>query len=256
MRAFATTADLAIAIALVAVTISTLRSGQRPRRVRSWLFFASASIALFVHAALASFDLADLASLFEVLTLALFALGVVVLYGADREQLRSIESHAERDATTGLLNRRAFRELARDRLRKSRAPVAVAVMDLDGFKQVNDSRGHLEGDKILELVATSIRVNLRTSDIACRYGGDEFVVLLEASSASEARRVLERMRTIIASVTAAAGASVTASIGVALSSGATADLDELIGDADHALMAVKRAGKDQLRVATSASHAP
>ena len=64
------------------------------------------------------------------------------------------------------------------------------------------------------------------------------------------------MRTIIASVTAAAGASVTASIGVALSSGATADLDELIGDADHALMAVKRAGKDQLRVATSASHAP
>ena len=88
VRAFATTADLAIAIALVAVTISTLRSGQRPRRVRSWLFFAFASVALFAHALLASFDLADLAAMFEVLTLALFALGVVLLYGADREQLR------------------------------------------------------------------------------------------------------------------------------------------------------------------------
>ena len=95
----------------MAVTISTLRSGQRPRRVRSWLFFAFASVALFAHALLASFDLVDLAAMFEVLTLALFALGVVLLYGADREQLRSIETHAERDATTGLLNRRAFREL-------------------------------------------------------------------------------------------------------------------------------------------------
>ena len=234
VRAFATSADLAIAIALVAVTISTLRSGQRPRRVRSWLFFAFASVALLAHSLLASFDLVDL-----------FAFGVVLLYGADREQLRSIETHAERDATTGLLNRRAFRELARERLEKSRAQAAVAVMDVDGFKQVNDARGHLEGDKILELVATAIRVNLRGRDLACRYGGDEFVVFLDASSATEARRVLERMRTIIASVTAAAGASVTASIGVALTSGGASELDDLIRAADHALIAVKQSGKDR-----------
>ena len=246
---FATTADLAIAIALVAVTLSTLRSGERPRHVRSWLFFAFASAALFIHAALAAFELADLAAIFEVLTLGLFALGVVLLYGADRERLRSIETHAERDATTGLLNRRAFREVASERLRKSHAALALAVMDLDGFKQVNDAHGHSEGDKILELVATAIRVNLRARDLACRYGGDEFVLFLDASTEAEARLVLERVRTIIATVTAASGASITASIGVALSSGGASELDDLILAADHALIAVKRAGKDQLRVA-------
>ena len=124
-------------------------------------------------------------------------------------------------------------------------------MDVDGFKQVNDARGHLEGDKILELVATAIRVNLRRRDLACRYGGDEFVIFLDASSALEARRILERMRTIIASVTAAAGASVTASIGVALTTGGASELDDLIRAADHALIAVKQSGKDQLRVAES-----
>ena len=124
-------------------------------------------------------------------------------------------------------------------------------MDVDGFKQVNDARGHLEGDKILELVATAIRVNLRRRDLACRYGGDEFVIFLDASSALEARRILERMRTIIASVTAAAGASVTASIGVALTTSGASELDDLIRAADHALIAVKQSGKDQLRVAES-----
>ena len=249
VRVFATTADLAIAIALVAVTLSTLRSGQRPRRVRSWLFFAVGSVALFVHALLASFDQADLAALFEVMTLALFAVGVVLLYGSDREQLRSIEADAERDATTGLLNRRRFRELAIEHLRRTHAMSAIAVLDLDGFKLVNDSRGHPEGDRVLELVASAIRVNLRTRDLACRYGGDEFVLLLGATGPTEARRVLERVRTVIASVTTAAGLTVTASVGVAMTSEQVTELDALIGSADDALMAVKRSGKDQLRVA-------
>ncbi len=207
VRGFATTADLAIAIALVALTISTLRSGQRPQRARSWLFFAAASMTLVAHAALAAFgsaEAADMAALFEVITLALFAVGFVLLYGADREHLRTIETHAERDATTGLLNRRAFREVVAGRLQKAghATTSALAVLDLDGFKGVNDSRGHPEG-----------------------------------------------IRKIIASVSESAGASVTASVGVALSGRTMADLDDLIRTADDALIEVKRTGKDQLRVA-------
>src|SRR2546428_6598284 len=87
--------------------------------------------------------------------------------------MRTIETHAERDATTGLLNRRAFRDAAsailarRDPSRDS----VLAVLDLDGFKAVNDSRGHPAGDQILELVAAAIRTNLRVRDVAGRYGG-------------------------------------------------------------------------------------
>ncbi len=254
VRGFATTADLAIAIALVALTISTLRSGQRPQRARSWLFFAAASMTLVAHAALAAFgsaEAADMAALFEVITLALFAVGFVLLYGADREHLRTIETHAERDATTGLLNRRAFREVVAGRLQKAghATTSALAVLDLDGFKGVNDSRGHPEGDRVLELVATAIRVNLRPGDVAARYGGDEFVIFLDRCGPVEATRVLQRIRKIIASVSESAGASVTASVGVALSGRTMADLDDLIRTADDALIEVKRTGKDQLRVA-------
>ncbi len=259
VRAFSSTADLAIAVALVAVTVSTLLSGQRPQRARSWLFFAAASITLVVHAGLAAFgsgDAADMAALFEVVTLALFAVGFVLLYGADREHLRTIETHAERDATTGLLNRRAFREVVGGRLRKAgRATAsALAVLDLDGFKEVNDSRGHPVGDRILKLVATAIRVNLRPGDVAARYGGDEFVIFLDRCGPEEASRVLQRIRTVIASVSVSAGASVTASVGVALSGGTMANLDDLIRTADDALIEVKRTGKDQLRVVEGLAH--
>src|SRR2546428_5149054 len=87
--------------------------------------------------------------------------------------MRTIETHAERDATTGLLNRRAFRDAASAILARrdpSRGSV-LAVLDLDGFKAVNDSRGHPAGDQILELVAAAIRTNLRVRDVAGRYGG-------------------------------------------------------------------------------------
>src|SRR5437899_1321036 len=171
LQSFVSSADLAIAISIAALSVSALRSGRRPRRMRSWLFFALASVTLVAHSAFGTRGEAhaDAAPLFALLTLALFAIGFVLLYGSDREQLRSIETRAELDPTTGLLNRQAFRELVAKRLRRPRSgPSAVAVVDLDGFKAVNDSRGHPAGDEVLGLVATAIRANLRADDLAAK----------------------------------------------------------------------------------------
>jgi diguanylate cyclase (GGDEF)-like protein len=251
-------AELALSIGLLAVTVSTLRSGRRPARVRSWLFFAAASMTLVVRTSLDAFGtsaFADASALFELVTIALFAGGFVLLYGADRERMRTIETHAEHDATTGLLNRRAFREVVGERLRKASAEArsALAVLDLDGFKAVNDSRGHPVGDHVLELVATAIRANLRTNDVAARYGGDEFIVFLDRCGLAEAQRILQRIRTIVATVTGTVDASVTASVGLVASVPGHNDLDQLIALADRALIEVKQSGKDQIRVANPAT---
>ena len=254
LSAFATSADLALALSIAALTVTALRSGRRPHRVRSWLVFAAASLALLAHTifdALGSAAFANAAAISEVLSLGLFAFGFALLYGADRDQMRTIETHAERDATTGLLNRRAFRDAASAILARrdpSRGSV-LAVLDLDGFKAVNDSRGHPAGDQILELVAAAIRTNLRVRDVAGRYGGDEFVIFLSECGLPEAERILQRVRKIISSVSTATGSAVTASVGLVASDRADDRLDDLIRAADHALLDSKHSGKDQLRVA-------
>ena len=251
LQGFVATADLAIAISIAALSVSALRSGRRPRRMRSWVFFALASLTLVAQSALGTQgeSFADASALIELLTLALFAIGFVLLYGADREQLRSIETRAELDQTTGLLNRQAFRELVAAHLRRPRrGPAAVAVVDLDGFKAVNDSRGHPAGDEVLGLVATAIRANLRADDLAARYGGDEFVIYLPDCPVDGALRIMERIRAVVAAVTTASGSTVTASVGLALSGNGVIDLDDLVDTADRALLSVKRSGKNQLLV--------
>jgi len=250
VQTFVMSADLAIAISLAAVSITALRSGRRPRHMRSWLLFAVGSLTLVAHSALDGLaGQADAAALFELLTLALFATGFVLLYGSERDQLRDIETRAEHDITTGLLNREAFhRAVAALLHRPNRSPAAIAVVDLDGFKAVNDSRGHPTGDKVLELVASAIRANLRPRDLAGRYGGDEFVVYLDACDVENALRIMERIRAVVAGITRASGTAVTASVGLAVSSEGEG-FDELLQDADLALVEVKREGKDQLRLA-------
>jgi diguanylate cyclase (GGDEF)-like protein len=132
--------------------------------------------------------------------------------------------------------------------RPRRGPSALAVVDLDGFKAVNDSHGHPAGDRVLELVASAIRANLRANDVAGRYGGDEFVIYLGDCGVENALRIMERIRAIVAGVTSASGTGVTASVGLAIARDGQ-DLEDLIRTADRALIAVKRSGKDQLLVA-------
>src|SRR2546428_951834 len=138
--------------------------------------------------------------------------------------MRTIETHAERDATTGLLNRRAFRDAASAILARrdpSRGSV-LAVLDLDGFKAVNDSRGHPAGDQILELVAAAIRTNLRVRDVAGRYGGGELVIFLRPCGPPGAERILPRVRKNISTGSTAPRPPATASGGL----GAPAPADD------------------------------
>ncbi len=255
MHALATVLNLALAISLLALTLSTLRGARMPAHMRSWVFFSIASLTLVAQTALDAFGApfaADISSLFEMVTLAFLAIGFVFLYGSDRERVRRLEGEAERDAHTGLYNRRAFRALVEDRLTKLApdARSALALLDLDGFKQVNDAHGHPRGDQLLELVAAALRANLRAHDVAARYGGDEFVVYFEECRVGDAERVLQRIRTSVASVSALAGATITISAGLTSYPDGARDLDGLIRSADHALVEGKRSGKDQVWVAT------
>jgi diguanylate cyclase (GGDEF)-like protein len=250
----AAVANLAIAISILALTLSTLRTGRRPPHIRSWLFFAAASVTLVVHSAMDAVGTAawvDASVLFELVTVAFLAIGFVFLYGADREQFRRVEDEAERDPMTGLYNLRAFRVLARRRIANPsglQPRCAVCIFDLDDFKAVNDARGHQVGDQVLRLVGMGIRTNMRADDLAARYGGDEFVLLLSNCDGIEAERIVRRMSDTIQSLTVGAG-GVSISAGIAVHPDCASDLDGLIRSADSALLQVKRDGKKSVLVA-------
>ena len=161
---------------------------------------------------------------------------------------------ASRDALTGLLNRRAFFEHATQMLKNAhrrQERVAVLMLDIDRFKQVNDRYGHAAGDAVLKAIATALLQTARETDIVARYGGEEFVVAMPALNGRESLAAAERLRAAVAAI-ADAPCPVTASIGVATSpeipSGEMVRLLEVLLDqADHALYAAKEGGRDQVR---------
>ncbi|HVQ35200.1 MAG TPA: GGDEF domain-containing protein [Candidatus Bathyarchaeia archaeon] len=160
---------------------------------------------------------------------------------------------ATTDSLTGLYLRDAFfRRLQEEHARARRYDGAYALLmvDLDGFKAINDRDGHLAGDRTLRAVGTAIRRHLRSADLACRYGGDEFCVLLPETDLAGAGPIAERLREGIAElVVDLDGASVraTASIGISAypEHGAT-DVRTLLLRADQALYQAKRGGRDRV----------
>ena len=251
-------ANVALALSILALTLSSLRSGGRPSHGRSWLFFAAASGTLVLHALLEATDrTSELGGIFEVATAALLGGGFVFLYGADRDALRRLQSDAERDPMTQLYNLRMFRALASARIDASGddARLAIAVLDLDEFKQVNDTRGHPAGDEALGLVATAVRASLRTSDIAARYGGDEFILLLDRCDDAAAERIVHRIRNTVQALSGGVGDPISFSAGLAVYPAVGRDLDTLIREADEALFVAKRAGKNDVRHALAADRA-
>lgn len=249
-------ANFAIAISIVALTLSAQRVRRRPVHAQSWLFFGAAAITLAIHTGL---DLAGPAyggwsSLAEVLTTALLGVGFVRLYGADRDGVQGLQADAAEDGLTGLLNLRSFKAEARGRVARTverGGHCAIAIFDLDGFKRVNDTQGHPAGDRVLGAVANAIRANLRASDIAGRYGGDEFVILLDRADRAEARRIVQRMRWSVELLTSAAGGKVSLSCGIAICPESGTDVGVLIHRADAMLLAVKRGGKNDVRLAAA-----
>jgi diguanylate cyclase (GGDEF)-like protein len=150
---------------------------------------------------------------------------------------------AATDSLTGLLNRRSLENRARE-LRSQPGPMAVVMADLDHFKQLNDTYGHDTGDRALRLFAQTLSSTLRTVDLVCRHGGEEFAVVLPQCTASEAAARLEDVRGAMAAAIAGAGLpQVTASYGV-VQTDTLDDLAAVLACADAALFQAKRDGRD------------
>lgn len=197
------------------------------------------------------------------------------LTGQASASLENIVAHervteqASRDELTGLANSRAFRELlAREEQRAARFghDLSLIMLDIDDFKHVNDTHGHLQGDEVLRMIGRVLKEVTRDIDTPARYGGEEFVVLLPETDTEGAVEVAERIRDRIAAERVRMPASsetirVTASLGVATIPASARDAQELIAAADQALYAAKAAGKDRVASATTdgrarAGHAP
>lgn len=177
------------------------------------------------------------------LSTAAAALESAHLHSASREL-------AEIDALTGLPNRRRFEadiEQEWDRCRRYGRPMSVVMVDLDHFKELNDTNGHLYGDEVLHGAARAMSDVLRTSDTAYRYGGEEFVVLLRETALDDALVVAERLRAAVEHVSLHGRSRVvTASAGVAERASTMAHHTELVAKADVALYEAKAAGRNRV----------
>jgi diguanylate cyclase (GGDEF)-like protein len=164
----------------------------------------------------------------------------------------SLAAAARTDAKTGLLNAGAWQREAAVEVTRARAqtPLAVAIADIDYFKAVNDTHGHLAGDAVLAAVSAAMRDLLRDCDLCGRFGGEEFALLLPRTTAAQALEVTERIRQGISQLAiprdGTAAIRVTISIGVAVPSQARRTLDDLLAAADHALYQAKRSGRDRV----------
>lgn len=166
---------------------------------------------------------------------------------ASRTREAHLRDEALTDPLTGLRNRRGWQKDAGDLLDRGRAqgiPVAVAVLDLDHFKQLNDTRGHFAGDELLRGCGEAWRQLLRRGDVLARVGGEEFAVLLSGCDLDRGRHVVDELRS-------AMPAGATASAGVALV-GATESLKHALRRADSALFVAKREGRNRTRTAAAA----
>ena len=190
--------------------------------------------------------------------LALAALPVVTLLQRSLSHVQLV-SDSRTDSKTGLLNAATWeRESAAEVARavRTQSPLAIAMVDIDKFKAINDTYGHLVGDQVLKEIANTLNTLLRDYDLAGRFGGEEFSLLLPQTRAVDAFRIAERVRSNVAGLSIIApGATggervqVTVSIGVAaLDSGSKRELSELVAAADAALYRAKDGGRDQVQM--------
>jgi diguanylate cyclase (GGDEF)-like protein len=158
----------------------------------------------------------------------------------------AVAAQALQDPLTGLPNRRALDLRLREISTSANGqPCAIALIDLDRFKAVNDARSHAAGDAVLRAVASSLRTALRAQDLVVRYGGDEFVVVLPATTLPVAQAVLTRATQAVAELPVDTGAGVTMSVGVVRMPPAGSP-DAALADADAAMYRAKRAGGNRV----------
>jgi diguanylate cyclase (GGDEF)-like protein len=176
--------------------------------------------------------------------------------GQLQESLQRVEQMAATDPLTGLYNRRHFTRVLDQMYAESQrfdTELSCAMIDLDGYKQLNDAHGHQTGDQLLVAAGKVITANLRKMDIAARYGGDEFILLLPRAQTGEAAGVVQRIREEYFSASAAVlkrSDGVRMSVGIGSVRGAfSASAEQLIATADKALYQAKGAGRDRIAIA-------
>jgi len=175
------------------------------------------------------------------------------LFCADLAARRALQHEATHDSLVGLANRGAFHRRAQTLEIIGERPYAVLFVDLDHFKEVNDTAGHAAGDELLRRVGAVLRETVRKEDLAARLGGDEFAILMEDCGAADAlqvaRAILERLNAF-ALRDGGQNVRVTASIGVACSVDLCASPAKLLEAADQACYAAKRGGRNRVEVAS------
>jgi diguanylate cyclase (GGDEF)-like protein len=174
-----------------------------------------------------------------------------------KNKLRMALDNAAHDALTGLYNRRYFERRLKEEAahaRRHKKPFSIILLDLDHFKLVNDTYGHEDGDRVLKHVANLLGGALREDDIACRYGGEEIVLLLRSTSGPAARVVANRLRAALAERPLPLGDAqvpkqVTFSAGVAAADERNGfDATDIFVRADQALYRAKRSGRNRVEL--------
>lgn len=181
---------------------------------------------------------------------------------ASRDQIQrqnqELEQLANYDPLTGCMNRRAFYARAEKLFAEARSkglPLACLMTDIDKFKSFNDTYGHAVGDQVIQQVARLLQASMRSQDLLCRYGGEEFCILLSATNLADAMRTAQRIRARIETeagqgVLSVESLRITSSFGVCSLPESTVDtLDKLIEQADAGLYAAKEAGRNRVRYA-------
>lgn len=172
-----------------------------------------------------------------------------------RERQAELEHLSTTDALTGLSNRKLFFDRIDEELARARRhahPLCVLMLDADHFKAINDTFGHAVGDEVLRRLGARIRLDLRTGDLAARYGGEELAFILPVTDAAEAAAVAERLLAVARTIRfgdPGAERSLTVSVGVA-ELGADESASTLLARADAALYQAKRGGRDRYVVAS------
>jgi len=231
--------SLLYVIAVMAVTWAGTR--------RHGVLVAALASAQSLLASIVEVDRLPISALWNAITLFGVLAMVSALLGTLRNSLVEQRRMAMVDPLTGSMNRRAFQLIAeRERLRSGRDGIAIslAYLDIDHFKQINDARGHGFGDALLSDFAATMTASVRGTDVVCRMGGDEFVLLLPDTDAREAVIVVDRVRRAVADRCAVDGAPLTTSAGIATYRFPPSTVDAMIAGADDLMYQAKARGGD------------
>ena len=254
---------LGAAIFTLAVAFVAWRAGNRAAGwfLAAWGLLEGFTIAAAIRFLITASDEGSAGLYYFWLPLAMMAAAVLIALGvADRVRqqrlrLTEAERRAQTDPLTGVLNRRSLLERLDAVSAHARArglPVALLFLDLDHFKQINDTHGHVAGDACLRAVVGPIQSELRQSDVVGRYGGEEFVVILSGANSGAAGLIAERMLAHVAAVRVegfGAPIRLTCSIGIASSDALGVWGEHLLARADAAVYAAKRSGRNQVQIA-------